>query len=111
MLRRILENVIHTVVPGEWNFLDRDIENQWEKDVTWESILSTSPFLFLTHLVSRLPGQEDEVRNGAHEDEHAVKGERDEEEIKISIVPLADTVTHPRAVMVEPEKYSREIHK
>ncbi len=51
------------------------------------------------------------MRDGAYEDEHAVKGERDEEKIKISIVPLADTVTHPRAVMVEPEKQSREIHK
>ena len=40
--------------------------------------------------------------HGAHEDEHAVEGERDEEEIEISIVPLSDTVTHPRAVVVKP---------
>ena len=39
--------------------------------------------------------------HGAHEDKHAVEGERDEEEIEISIVPLSDTVTHPRAVVVK----------
>ena len=55
----------------------------------------------VTHLVPGLPGQEDEVRHGAHEDEHAVKGERDEEEIKISIVPLSNTITHPRAMVIE----------
>ena len=65
----------------------------------------------VTHLVSGLPGQEDEVRHRAHEDEHAVKGERDEEEIKISIVPLSDTITHPRAMMVEPEQFSDEVHE
>ena len=39
--------------------------------------------------------------HGAHKDEHAVEGERDEEEIEISIVPLSDTVTHPGAMMVK----------
>ena len=57
--------------------------------------------LFCIHLVSGLSGEEHEVGHGAHEDEHAVEGERDEEEIEISIIPLSYTVTHPRAVMVE----------
>ena len=69
------------------------------------------PSFVVTHLVPGLPGQEDEVRHGAHEDEHAVKGERDEEEIKISIVPLSNTITHPRAMMVEPEQFSGEFHE
>ena len=41
------------------------------------------------------------MRDGAHEDEHAVKGEGDEEKIEISIVPLSDTVTHPGAMMIK----------
>ena len=38
----------------------------------------------------------------AHEDEDAVKGEGDEEQVEVAIVPLADTVAHPGAVVVEP---------
>ena len=39
--------------------------------------------------------------DGAHEDEDAVEGERDEEEIEVSVVPLAHTVPHPGTVVVE----------
>ena len=38
--------------------------------------------------------------DGAHEDEDAVEGERDEEEIEVSVVPLAHTVAHPIAPAV-----------
>ena len=38
----------------------------------------------------------------AHEDEDAVEGEGDEEQVEVAIVPLADTVAHPGAVVVEP---------
>ena len=37
-----------------------------------------------------------------HEDEDAMKGERDEEEVEVSVVSLAHTVAHPGAVMVKP---------
>ena len=40
--------------------------------------------------------------DGAHEDEDAVEGERDEEEIEVSVVPLPHTVANPGAVVVEP---------
>ena len=40
--------------------------------------------------------------DGAHEDEDAVEGERDEEEIEVSVVPLPHTVPYPGAVVVEP---------
>ena len=53
VLRRIPENVIHTTRSGSHvlsgiSFLDReiDIENHWEKDVTWESILSALFILY-----------------------------------------------------------------
>ena len=38
----------------------------------------------------------------AHEDEDAVEGEGHEEQVEVAIVPLADTVAHPGAVVVEP---------
>ena len=38
----------------------------------------------------------------AHEDEDAVKGKRDEEQVEVAVVPLADAVAHPWAVVVEP---------
>ena len=40
--------------------------------------------------------------DGADEDEHAVEGERDEEQVEVSVVPPADAVAHPGAVVVEP---------
>ena len=40
--------------------------------------------------------------HGAHEDEDAVKGERDEEQVEVSVVPLTHTVPNPGAVMVKP---------
>ena len=39
--------------------------------------------------------------DGADEDEDAVEGERDEEEIEVSVVPLTHTVSHPGTVVVE----------
>ena len=38
----------------------------------------------------------------AHEDEDAVEGERNEEEVEISVVPLTNTVSHPGTVVVKP---------
>ena len=38
----------------------------------------------------------------AHEDEDTVEGEGDEEQVEISVVPLAHAVTNPRAVVVKP---------
>ena len=40
--------------------------------------------------------------HGAHEDEDAVKGERDEEQVEVAVVPPAHAVPHPRTVVVEP---------
>ena len=40
--------------------------------------------------------------DGAHEDEDAVEGERDEEEIEVPVVPLPHTVPYPGAVVVKP---------
>ena len=106
VLRRISENAIHTLmqVPRiKWYFfLDREMEilKTIEKR-TWLEYEFCQLCLFWTHLISGLSGEEHEVGHGAHEDEHAVEGERDEEEIEISIVPLSDTVTHPRAVVVK----------
>merc|ERR1719221_2330197 len=47
-------------------------------------------------------GEQHKVGDGAHEDEDAVEGERDEEEIEVFVVPLAHTVANPGAVVVEP---------
>ena len=49
-----------------------------------------------------LPGEEDQVSHCAHEDEDTVEGEGDEEQVEISVVPLAHAVTNPRAVVVKP---------
>ena len=55
----------------------------------------------ISHIRALFFGEQDEVGDGAHEDEDAVEGERDEEEIEVSVVPLAHTVTHPGTVVVE----------
>ena len=44
----------------------------------------------------------------AHKDEDAVKGEGDEKQIEISVVPLTNAVTNPGTVVVEPEAVQSE---
>ena len=44
------------------------------------------------------------MAQGAGEEEDALQGQRDQEEVKVSVIPEPDTVTHPRAMVVEPEK-------
>ena len=55
-----------------------------------------------------LPGEEDQVGHRAHEDEDAVKGEGDEKQVEISVVPLTNAVTNPGTVVVEPEAVQSE---
>ena len=52
----------------------------------------------------RLPADQNEVAQGAGEEEDALQGQRDQEEVKVSVIPEPHTVTHPRAMVVEPEK-------
>ena len=44
------------------------------------------------------------MAQGAGEEEDALQGQRDQEEVKVSVIPEPHTVTHPRAMVVEPEK-------
>ena len=49
------------------------------------------------------------MSDGADEDEDTVKCERDEKQIKISVISLANTITHPWTVMVKPEDNCNQI--
>ena len=58
--------------------------------------------VIISHLRPLFSGEQYEVGDGADEDEDAVEGERYEEEIEVSVVPLPHTVAYPGAVVVEP---------
>ena len=51
--------------------------------------------------VRRVLSEEDEVGDGAAEDEDAVERQGDEEEVEEAVVPLAHAVADPGAVVVE----------
>ena len=58
--------------------------------------------VIISHLRPLFSGEQYEVGDGADEDEDAVEGERDEEEIEVPVVPLTHTVSHPGTVVVKP---------